>query len=536
MKNIKILDCTLRDGGYVNDWNFGRDNIKEIIRKLNEANIDIIECGFLRDDIKQFDINKTNYDSFDNLINLGDDLFEKDRTYTLMMLAESYDISNLVDKNQSYIDTIRLSFHKRDIKKAIKMSKIIKEKGYNLYLQPTATMRYTDLEIKELIKVCNEEIKPNSVAIVDTFGEMLDDNIIHFTKLFDKYLNNDITLAFHSHNNLQTSYSNVILFINNIKKDREVVVDSSIFGMGRGAGNLCSELIINYLNEKFSKDYKLFPLLEVIDNILSDIRKKYYWGYSLEYYLSAINHCHPNYCIYFSNKKTLTTYDLGRMMELISEDKKVDFDKEYAESLYYSYNNSNIDDDENYQYLKKMIGEREIVLLGPGNSLLTDKEKIQPFVINKSNYFTIAINNNLNFDVDAYFFSNRKRYNTSDIENDKYCLLTSNIDVLEINNDKNLIFDYQHLLALENKTSDNALLLILNLLKKIKYNKVYLAGFDGFEYEQSKNFYDDKLVFLVDKNRIDELNNTLTEYIDLYKNDIEIRFITNSIYENRSEK
>ena len=59
-------------------------------------------------------------------------------------------------------------------------------------------------------------------------------------------------------------------------------------------------LIINYLNEKFDKNYKLFPLLEVVDNILSDIRKKYYWGYSLEYYLSAINHCHPSYCIYFS--------------------------------------------------------------------------------------------------------------------------------------------------------------------------------------------------------------------------------------------
>ena len=156
--------------------------------------------------------------------------------------------------------------------------------------------------------------------------------------------------------------------------------------------------------------------------------------------------------------------------------------------------------------------------------------------MNKKKYFTIAINNKLNFDVDAFFFSNRKRYNSSVIEGDKYCLITSNIDVLKVNNDKNLIFDYRSLLALEFKTSDNSLLLILNLIKKMKYDKVYLAGFDGFKYEQSKNFYDDKLVFLVDKNRIDELNNTLTKYITLYRKDIEIRFITNSIYENRGEK
>ena len=302
MREIKVLDCTLRDGGYVNEWRFGKDNIKTVIEKLNESNIDIIECGFLRDDINNLTDDISIYNSFNDVIKLDSNLFKKDKTYALMMLAEKYDINNLVSRDQNVIDTIRLAFHKCDTKKAIKAAEIIKSKGYKLFLQPTATMRYHDEEILELIKICNQ-IQPEAVAIVDTFGEMIADDIIHYSRLFDLNLDEKITLAFHSHNNIQTAYSNAMLFIQNTSNVRNIVIDASIYGMGRGAGNLCSELIIDYLNKNFQSNYSLYPILEVADNILADIRKKYFWGYSIEYYLSAIYHCHPNYCIYFNSKK-----------------------------------------------------------------------------------------------------------------------------------------------------------------------------------------------------------------------------------------
>lgn len=531
LKKIKILDCTLRDGGYINEWHFGFENIKKIINKLNQSNIDIIECGFLRDDDIETSKDYSNYKSFEDLINADKDLFKTNKEYTLMMLAEKYDTKNLVNKNQNYINTIRLAFHKRDMKKAIKMAKEIQEKGYNLFLQPTATMRYTDDEIIELIKICNEEIKPKSLAIVDTFGEMISDNIIHYTKLFDEYLDENISLSFHSHNNLQTAYSNAILFIENVKKEREIVIDSSIYGMGRGAGNLCTELIVDYMNKKFEKKYNLFPLLEVVDNILSDIKKTNYWGYSLEYYLSAINHCHPNYCIYFSNKKTLTTHDLAKIVELISENKRIDFDKDYAEELYYSYNNKTINDEASYKKLKKIIDNRKILLLGPGQSIKNNLKEIKALIDKKEEYFSISINNNLELNEEAYFFSNKKRYNDNNIIKNKYYIFTSNIADIKVDDTKKIVFNYQQILAKEYDISDNALLLALNLLKNMKINKVFLAGFDGFKQEQVENFYDDKLLYLIDKNKINELNDTLTKYINLYKKDIDIEFITKSIYE-----
>ena len=530
MRKIKILDCTLRDGGYINDWNFGEANIKRIIKNLNQSKIDMIECGFLKDDIERFNTNFTNYASLDDLISLGTDLFISDRKYAVMLLVEKFNIDHLPDRKQNYITIIRLSFHKSDLVKAIQDAKAIKKKGYHLFLQPTATMRYKDEEIIELLKICNTEIKPDSVAIVDTFGEMIGDNIIHYTKLFDQYLYKNITLSFHSHNNLQTAYSNALLFIDNTSEEREIVIDSSIYGMGRGARNLCSELIIDYLNKKFHKEYQLFPILNIVDNILANIKKQNDWGYSLEYYLSAIYHCHPNYCIYYSNKKTLTTCDLQLLLESISENKKQDFDKAYADELYYSYFNKKYVDDNSYHKLKKMIGKKKVLLLGPGKSLEDNKDVIVKLIQDRNEYFVIAINNILEYSVDAYFISNRKRYDDVHISREAFYLFTSNISDNKISDAKRLIFDYQKVLAKEKVTSDNSLLMMLNILKKIYNKEVLLAGFDGYDYIANKNYYKEDLLYLIDKNKVDELNQMMKEYLTIYKQQLDIKFLTKSKY------
>ena len=532
MRDIKVLDCTLRDGGYVNNWYFGKENIKKIITNLNKSNVDIIECGFLRDDIDKYDKNYSLYKYFNDLLSLGKSLFKyKKKKYVLMLLTEKCDVNNLEFRNQSYVDTIRLSFHKKDMKKALNDAKEILRKGYNLFLQPTATMRYSDDEILELIKVCNK-LKPLSVAIVDSFGEMLDENIIHLAQLFDNNLDKDIYLSFHSHNNIQTAFSNTMLFIKNTSSNRNIIVDSSVYGMGRGAGNLCSELIIDYLNKNYDMNYKLSPLLEIADNILEKIKKYNYWGYSIEYCLSAINHCHPNYCIYFNSKKTLTTNDLERIVNLISEDKKSDFDKTYADELYLYYcSGMSYKDDESYERIKKIIKNKKIILIGSGKSISSLDTNIKNMIDDKDNYFTIAINNKIKHNSDAYFVSNRKRYDNLKINSNTLYLFTSNINDNKVAYENKVVFDYGSLVAKEIEVSDNSLLLMINILKKIYHKHIYLIGFDGFDYDQYNNFYDESLLYLIDKNRVDKMNNSLKEYIKLYRNEVDITFLTKSKYE-----
>ena len=532
MRNIKVLDCTLRDGGYVNNWNFGYNNIKRIISYLNKSDVDIIECGFIRDINEKIEKGKdySNYDSFDSIVKYGKSLFKKDKRYCLMLLAETYPIENLEYINQNYIDTIRLSFHKSDMRKGITMAKIIKEKGYNLFLQPTATMSYSDDEIIELLKKCNE-IKPESVAIVDTFGEMLSDNVVWLTKLFDKYLDKNITLSFHSHNNLQTAFGNAITFIENTSSNRNIVIDSSVYGMGRGAGNLPTELILNYLNKYYEKNYNLLPILDITDNILQKIKENNYWGYSLEYYLSAIHHCHPKYGIYFSSNKTLTTSDIELLLDSISNDKRIDFDLEYAKGLYQSFLEREVDVSDNYDKLKKIIGNKTILLIGPGSSIVKNRKLINNYITN--NYYSIAINSNSMFNVNAVFCSNRKRYQELQKEKNIQYIFTSNIVSKQTND---LVFDYQTCMVNDFEKSDNALLMLLNIFRKLKINnKILLAGFDGFSINYDKNYYKDDILYIVDKNKIVELNSILTKYINYFKKELNIEFITDSLYNLESK-
>ena len=529
MSDISLLDCTLRDGGYVNDFDFGKTNIVNIIKMLNNSDVEIIECGFLDFEII-YDENKTIFNSINTLLKLGKNLFKKNKKYALMVLAETFDARKLIDSAQNSIDIIRLSFHKNDINKVIEMSKIIKQKGYELFLQPTVTKSYSDDELKVLIDTCNRVIQPSSLAIVDTFGEMYSNDVIHYTKLFDKNLASKIKLSFHSHNNLQNAFANSINFINSVKSDREIIIDCSVYGMGKGSGNLCTEIIMDYLNKKFDKKYKIECIIEIIESIVSKINKNHYWGYSLEYYLSAINGCHPNYCNYFVAKKTLTVTDLKKILKMIDLNRKLYFNREYAEEIYFSYLNSSMNDKSSYEILKNSIRGKSVLLIGPGVNYKKYEKKISNYISNKTQYFTISINFVSKKNVDAYFFSNRKRYYSSLHEKDKICILTSNIEP-DINC-KNIVFNYSSLLSNKYETSDNSLLMAIKMLINSECKKVYLAGFDGYQINQNINFYNDNLSIIIDKNETQKINNQIRKYIEFYSNKIEIIFLTPSLYNN----
>lgn len=532
-RNIKILDCTLRDGGYVNNNYFGTNNIKTIVRGLETARVDIIELGYIKN-IKEYEDGKVDYPSFFTPIEKG--FFNQDSglEYTLMLLGEEYDINDLEDHKETGIDNIRMTFHRNSIGKAIKYAEIIKEKGYKLYLQPTVTMRYSDSELLELINLCNNTIKPYAFAIVDTFGEMKHDDVIKLTKLFDEKLNKDIVLDFHSHNNLQMAFSNTITFIENCSADRNIVVDSSILGIGRGAGNLCTEIIANELNEKYGKNYDLTKILEVGSNEIEKIKQANPWGYSLEYYLSAIHRCHPSYSIYYLGLKTLNVSDINNILSMISEEKKPIFNKDYAQELYFAFNNNDINDSLSYKKLNKILKDKKILLIGPGTSILEYKKEIERFN-SQDNVYSISINNSSIFTVDAIFFGNKKRFREyqehNKVKNDNLVyLLSSNIE--EKSEDKNILFfNYTQLIATDLNVSDNSLLMLINLLIKTGIREIIIAGFDGFNLNDENNFFDINLENMINKNNKEFLNNIIKEYLLFYESKgLNIETITPSLY------
>ena len=274
MKNIILLDCTLRDGGYVNNWNFGAEEIDFIVKKLTESKIDLIELGYFTK------TRKTTNDTtlYDDLEKLDKKLNNKNNI--VMINYGEADIDDIPAYSKiKNIYAIRVAFHKEKLDEAINFCKELKEKGWRVFAQPMVTMLYSNNELKKLVEKVNN-LLPEALYIVDSFGTMREKDVKSKYEIIDKYLEPSISLGFHSHNNLQLSYSNVISFIE-LGQKRKIYIDSSVYGMGRGAGNLNTELIIEYLNN-YHKNYKEGPILEIIDECLKKEKEKKEWGYSFK--------------------------------------------------------------------------------------------------------------------------------------------------------------------------------------------------------------------------------------------------------------
>ena len=329
--DVKLLDCTLRDGGYINDWNFGHNIILTIFEKLVEAKIDNIEIGFLNNN-NVFDINKTTNPSIDCYNKIFENIDKGNSKVFSMIKFGTFEVENIEPwQKNSFIDGIRVIFKKHDIKNALEYCKKIKDKGYLLSVNPVSIHTYNVEELNNLINKTNE-LQPNTLTIVDTCGLLDRETIGKYFSIIDKNLLNSIMLGYHSHNNFQLAFSNALDLLNT-KTERPLILDGSLFGMGRCAGNACLELLAMYLNKKYDKNYNINSKIDVIDNQIVKIRQTNDWGYSMSSFVSALNDCHPYYSKFLKEKYNLQSKDVDNILKKIETQKKAVFDRTYLETL-----------------------------------------------------------------------------------------------------------------------------------------------------------------------------------------------------------
>ena len=330
MNKISILDCTLREGGYVNDWLFGKKNIRHICRSLSLSGIEFIECGFLKN--SNYDKDKSLYNSLELLKPIIRDLNSK---FCLMI---NYGEIDFIPENQYGNIYFRVAFRKPDRLKAINYCKKLHDKGYKIFINSMTSSSYSDDELKKLIEQINV-IEPYAYTISDTLGCMNSEEIIRQFSIADKNLSHDIKLGFHSHNNMQLAFSNSQLFLEQ-QTNRDLIIDSTLMGIGRGAGNLSTEMIARYLNFKNGKDYDIDLILKTIEDKIQPIYNDNPWGYSIPYYISALNCCHPNYAKYLTENTNISYEDMNKILKLIPIEKKIVFDIETIEQLFLDFKNN----------------------------------------------------------------------------------------------------------------------------------------------------------------------------------------------------
>lgn len=525
MSSIKLLDCTLRDGGYVNDWNFGHENLVSVFERVVDANVDVIEIGFL-DDRRPFDMNRSIMPDTNSVDKIYGSLDRKQTQVVGMIDYGTCDISNLQPCKDSYLDGIRVIFKKHIMKEAMEYCRQVKALGYKVYSQLVSITSYNDEELMELIKLVND-VKPYAVSMVDTYGLLHPEDLVYYYEILDENVDSDVCIGFHAHNNFQLAYANALAFLEKDNKKHDILVDGTLYGMGKSAGNAPLELLAMRLNNKYDKDYNIDSMLEGIKESVMDFYAKAPWGYNTFFYMCAKNLCHPNYLTYFENKENLSISKIDNLLAMIEpEDKKLLYDQLVAEKLYNDYIDGEGSDVEDKKALKQELSGREILILGPGKNIRLQQEKVNTY-INNSKPYIISINYIPNdIKVDCVFTTNIKRYHNMHIFNEKI-IATSNVEC------RNGKFDFNvnraPLLEHKEKIKDNSFLMLLKLLDNIGIEKVTCAGFDGYS-EKEDNYFDPSMEYYFIKDQAKHLNEHMKDAIYELGRTMQIDFLTYSAY------
>ena len=521
MNKIQVLDCTLRDGGYCNKCRFGFENEKKIVHGLVEANVDIIECGFLMNTV-EYDEDVTRFTSLDEVAKI----IPKDKEgKTCVMLTDygKYRPEDLPEYDGASVDGLRVAFHKKDRVVALEECKEIKNKGYKVFVQAMVSLSYADEEFLDLIRRVNE-LEPYAFYIVDSFGMMKRKDLTRLFYLVEHNLNEKIKIGFHSHNNMQLAYSNAQSLVD-LHSDRELIIDSSVYGMGRGAGNLNTELFVQYLNDNADGNYDIKPLLSIIDEILNEFYQRNYWGYSLPNYLSAAHNAHPNYAGYLDDKKTLTVENMNEIFDMMDEDKKVSYDKDYIEQLYLRYMATGKSQEEHKAEMQEKIKGKTILLIAPGKSSIEEKQKIATFI--DEDVVTISVNYNYPLvNTDYIFLSNLRRFRELETSSRKKCIVTSNIPADNVY----IQTKYRDLLCDIEAVKDNAGLMAIKYFAQMGAKKIYLAGFDGYSHDEKENYGESTMAFVTRAAVLDAMNVGMTEMLKKYSSIVELKFLTEQHY------
>lgn len=528
---LQLLDCTLRDGGYVNDWNFGNSTIISIFKRLVEANIDVIEIGFL-DERQSFSPDRTiqpDTKSYDKILSSVD---YKNVLLVAMIDYGTCSLEHISPCSESILDGIRVIFKQHDMREAVYFGRELSVLGYKVFLQMVSITSYSDRDLLDLLDLVNE-MPPYAVSMVDTYGLMHKEEMLHYFHLLDHNLKPEIRIGYHSHNNFQLAYANTCELIKR-RAEHDILVDGTLYGMGKSAGNAPLELLAMYLNENYGKTYNLNQLLEAIDTNILRIYHKQHWGYNLLYFLAASNDCHPNYIDYLLNKKTLSVGAINEIVKMVPLEQKLNFQQTCIEQLYIEYQKRTVEEKNSLQALKQQLTSRHLLLLGPGKTLISHRGDIEEYI--QENRPTII---SVNFipDIstpDFVFISNAKRYDMLLSENNRLrrqtaAIATSNITAVDTPFE--YVLDYADLIDDNRLIEDNALILLLKVLSNCNPVSVALAGFDGFGQRINESYYSEFMELSTNYERLAAVNEAIAGRIPEFNAKMNLRFLTPSQYE-----
>ncbi|MGG4094947.1 MULTISPECIES: aldolase catalytic domain-containing protein [Paenibacillus] len=281
----KIVDCTIRDGGLVNNWDFSVEFVQNLYAGLNEAGVDYMEIGyknspkllkgadqagpwrFLDDDFLREVIPHKGKTKLSALVDIG-----------------RVDEDDILPREESLLDLIRVACYIKDVDKALALVQTFHDRGYETTLNIMALSNVMENELLEAFELIKESVV-DVVYIVDSYGSLDHKDMEYLVNKFKTHLPNK-RLGVHTHNNMQMAFSNTL-----VAADLGVeLLDASVYGMGRAAGNCPTELLVTHLK---GTKYELRPVLDIIERYMIPLREKEEWGYIMPYMITGTLDEHP---------------------------------------------------------------------------------------------------------------------------------------------------------------------------------------------------------------------------------------------------
>ncbi len=290
---IKVLDCTIRDGGLMNDHQLDMEFVRAIYRTLTAAGIDYMEVGY-KASKKIFSPDQFGSWKFCTEEDLRK-IIAKDKTLKISVMADAERTdyhTDILPKNKSVIDMVRVATYIHQIPTAIEIIKDAHDKGYETTINIMAVSTVQENEIEEALGIIGKS-PVDVIYLVDSFGSFYSEQIQNLMQMYMKYAKAEGKhVGIHTHNNQQLAYSNTITAL----IEGANFLDATIDGMGRGAGNCALELLLGFLhNPKFH----VRPILECLEKYVYPLKNKLNWGYQIPYMLTGQLNQHPRAAMTF---------------------------------------------------------------------------------------------------------------------------------------------------------------------------------------------------------------------------------------------
>jgi len=289
-EQIKVLDCTIRDGGLINDHDFSEEFVREVYRAVSAAGVDYMEIGYKnsRELLPKKDYGIWKFCD-DEVLKRVTDGIESKTKLSVMVDIGRVKMEDVKPKDQSPVSMVRVATYVKDIDKAIKMTNDFSDRGYETCINIMAISKHQGPELEDALKQIEKESQANVIYIVDSFGFLYQEQMEYLVKLFRRVLKHK-EVGFHGHNNQPLGFSNTIEAIIHGAN----FMDATIFGIGRGAGNCPLELLLGFLK---NPKYDIRPILDIIGREFIPLREKIEWGYIIPYAIAGMLNEHPNAAI-----------------------------------------------------------------------------------------------------------------------------------------------------------------------------------------------------------------------------------------------